>query len=83
MNKKSKYKNKIFNKTFRDNTVENLLELMIKFLKQKQKAQLLKEFIHIFKNIKIKNFCTTKDVVKYSENTRNRRVHLPHIVDKR
>lgn len=36
----------------------------------------------MFKNIKIKSFCTTKDVIKYSENTRNRRIYLPHIAEK-
>ena len=83
MNSRSKSKNKNFNKTFRGNIVEYLSELMTKFLKQDQKAQLLKEFINTFNNIKIKNFCTTKDVIKYSENTSKRRIYLPHITDKR
>ena len=36
----------------------------------------------MFRNIKIKSFCTTKDVIKYSENTRNRRIYLSHIAEK-
>lgn len=59
------------------------IDLMKKFLKQDQKAQFLKEFTNTFNNIKIKNFCITKDAVKYSENTSNRRIYLPHITDKR
>ena len=40
---------------------------MTKFLKQDQKALLLKEFLNKFNNIKIKNFCTTKDIIKYKQ----------------
>ena len=36
----------------------------------------------MFRNIKIKSFCTTKDVIKYSENIRNRRIYLSHIAEK-